>query len=71
MGLLKRQSYKIDTIGFLDFDLPDKIREFIETYVDRPKAFNTILKNKLESFYQDLDWGNLTLNTYVQQFFKF
>ena len=68
---LKDNPYKIDTIGFLDFDLPDKIRQFIETYVDRPKAFNTILKNKLESFYEDLDWGNLTLNTYVQQFFKF
>ena len=68
---LKDNPYKIDTIGFLDFDLPEKIREFIETYVDRPKAFNTILKNKLESFYEDLNWGNLTLNTYVQQFFKF
>ena len=34
-------------------------------------SFDTILKNKLESFYQDLGWGNLTLNTYVQQFFKF
>tara|TARA_R110000803_G_scaffold72118_1_gene135636 strand:- start:765 stop:3392 length:2628 start_codon:yes stop_codon:yes gene_type:complete len=68
---LKDNPYKIDTIGFLDYDLPDKIREFIEVYVDRPRAFNTILKNKLESFYEDLDWGNLTLNTYVQQFFKF
>ena len=68
---LKDNPYKIDTIGFLDFDLPEKIRQFIETYVDRPKAFDTILRNKLESFYQDLDWGHLTLNTYVQQFFKF
>jgi DNA polymerase elongation subunit (family B) len=68
---LKDNPYKIDTIGFLDFDLPKEIQKFIEQYVDRPKAFDTILRNKLESFYQDLDWGNLTLNTYVQQFFKF
>ena len=68
---LRDNPYKIDTMGFLDFDLPLPIRKFIEEYVDIPKSFDTILKNKLESFYQDLGWGNLTLNTYVQQFFKF
>jgi DNA polymerase elongation subunit (family B) len=68
---LRDNPYKIDTIGFLDFDLPGPIRKFIERYVDIPKSFDTILKNKLESFYQDLGWGNLTLNTYVHQFFKF
>ena len=68
---LRDNPYKIDTMGFLDFDMPPKIREFIEEYVDKSRAFDTILKNKLESFYQDLGWGDLTLNTYVQQFFKF
>ena len=68
---LKDNPYKIDTIGFLDFDLPKPIRKFIEEYVDIPKSFDTILKNKLESFYEDLGWGKLTLNTYVQQFFQF
>jgi DNA polymerase elongation subunit (family B) len=68
---LRDNPYKIDTMGFLDFDLPKPIRKFIEEYVDIPRSFDTILKNKLESFYQDLGWGNLTLNTYVQQFFKF
>jgi len=68
---LRDNPYKIDTIGFLDFDLPKPIRNFIKEYVDIPKSFDTILKNKLESFYKDLGWGKLTLNTYVQQFFKF
>lgn len=68
---LKDNPYKIDTMGFLDFDLPGPIRKFIEKYVDIPKSFDTILKNKLESFYEDLGWGKLTLNTYVQQFFQF
>jgi len=40
-------------------------------YVDRDKAFDSILKNKLESFYQDLSWGSLTLNTHVNNFFSF
>ena len=47
------------------------IIKFIKEYVDIPKSFDTILKNKLESFYEDLGWGKLTLNTYVQQFFNF
>ena len=68
---LKDNPYKIDTMGFLDFDFPEDIRKFVEHYIDRDKAFDSILKNKLESFYKDLDWGNLTLNTHVNTFFSF
>lgn len=68
---LKDNPYKIDTMGFLDFDFPEEIRKFVEQYIDRDKAFDSILKNKLESFYKDLDWGNLTLNTHVNTFFSF
>jgi len=68
---LKDNPYKIEMISFLEYELPKKIRSFIETYVDRSKAFDTILKNKLESFYKDLNWGGLTLNPYVHQFFSF
>ena len=58
-------------MAFLDFDFPEEIRKFVEQYIDRDKAFDSILKNKLESFYKDLDWGNLTLNTHVNTFFSF
>jgi len=68
---LKDNPYKIKTIGFLDFDMAPELKEFIETYVDREKAFESILKNKLEKFYKDLDWGKLSLNTHINDFFKF
>ena len=68
---LKDNPYKIDTMGFLDFDFPEGIRTFVETYIDRDKAFDSILKNKLETFYKDLSWGSLTLNTHVNNFFSF
>jgi DNA polymerase elongation subunit (family B) len=68
---LKDNPYKIDTMGFLDFDFPEEIRTFVEQYIDRDKAFDSILKNKLESFYKDLSWGSLTLNTHVNNFFSF
>ena len=66
---LRDNPYKIDTMGFLDFDLPKPIRKFIEEYVDIPRSFDTILKNKLESFYQDLEWGELNFNTYNEWLF--
>ena len=68
---LKDNPYKIDTMGFLDFDFPEEIRIFVEQYINRDKAFDSILKNKLESFYKDLSWGSLTLNTHVNNFFSF
>ena len=67
---LKPNPYQIDGIAFLDFDLPEKIRTFIEEYADRKKIFESILLNKLEGFYNDLGW-TLNLNPYKEMFFKF
>ena len=67
---LKPNPYQIDGIAFLDFDLPEKIRIFIEEYADRKKIFDSILLNKLEGFYNDLGW-TLNLNPYKEMFFKF
>jgi hypothetical protein len=66
---MKSNPYQIDAIAFLDYDLPDKIRIFIEQYADRKKIFESILLNKLEGFYSDLGW-TLNLNPYQQMFFN-
>lgn len=68
---LKDNPYKINTMAFLDFDFPEEVRIFIEKYINKEAAFDTILKEKLESFYEDLGWGKLTLNTHVNNFFNF
>ena len=62
--------YKIEVIGFLSFDLPDKMRTFLNDYADRKKSFETILQSKLENFYSDLDW-TLNLNPNINKFFSF
>jgi len=62
--------YKIDAIAFLDFDLPDKMRTFLNDYADRKKSFETILESKLENFYNDLGW-TLNLNPNINKFFSF
>ncbi len=67
---LKPNAYQIDAIAFLEYDLPEKIRLFIEQHADRKKIFESILLNKLEGFYNDLGW-TLNLNPYKELFFKF
>lgn len=66
---LKPNPYQIEAISFLEFDLPEKIRTFIEEYADRKKIFDSILLNKLENFYSDLGWV-LNLNPYRTMFFN-
>ncbi len=62
--------YKIEAIGFLAFDMPEKMRTFLNEYADRKKSFETILQNKLENFYSDLGW-TLNLNPNINKFFNF
>ena len=65
---LKPNPYHIEEIAFLSYEMPEKINTFIEQYADRKKVFESILLNKLEGFYGDLEW-NLNLNPYINQFF--
>jgi len=67
---LKDNPYKMETLAFLDFDIPEKVRKFIDDYADRKKSFETILQSKLEGFYNDLGW-TLNLNPYKTKFFNF
>lgn len=65
---LKKNPYNIDALAYLDYDIPGKIREFLDKFADKEKVFDTILLNKLEGFYDDLGW-KLNTNPYVNQFF--
>jgi len=65
---LKPNPYHIEEIAFLNYDMPEKINTFIEQYADRKKVFESILLNKLEGFYSDMQW-TLNLNPYINQFF--
>jgi len=66
---LKQNPYQLEQIAFIEFDMPEKIRIFLEEYADREKVFESILMNKLEGFYSDLGW-TLNLNPYINQFFE-
>ena len=67
---MKPNPYQVEALSFLDYNIPDKINDFLEKYADRQKIFDSILLNKLEGFYDDLGW-RLNLNPYTDVFFKF
>ena len=67
---LKDNPYKIEGLAFLDYDMPDKIKEFLALFADRKRIFDTILLLKLEGFFSDLGWS-LDLNPYVNAFESF
>ena len=65
---LKDNPYKIEALAFLDFDMPEKTQELLNTFADRNKSFESILQSKLEGFYHDLGWS-FNLNPYKSMFF--
>jgi DNA polymerase elongation subunit (family B) len=68
---LKSNPYQMEAIAFLEFDMPDKIKDFINEYIDREKSFETILQNKLQGFYDDLEWILPPSNPLIYKFFTF
>tara|TARA_R110000824_G_scaffold55685_1_gene153253 strand:+ start:3033 stop:3992 length:960 start_codon:yes stop_codon:yes gene_type:complete len=65
---LRPNSYQVDAMAFSPSDTPDKILAFIEEYADRKKIFESILLNKLEGLYSDMEW-HLNLNPFINKFF--
>jgi hypothetical protein len=70
---LKPNPFNIDVIGFKGVDDPEFIVDFIDKYVDREDAFNSVLLNKLKGTYDDIGWGDQfpVLNAKINRFFKF
>ena len=64
---LKDNPYKIEALAFLDYDMPTKIVDFLEMFADKKNVFESILLNKLEGFFNDLQWS-LDLNPYNTAF---
>tara|TARA_Y100000389_G_scaffold197968_1_gene233591 strand:- start:514 stop:1449 length:936 start_codon:yes stop_codon:yes gene_type:complete len=67
---LKDNPYKIEALAFFDYEMPEKVNDFLNAYADRQKVFNSILLNKLEGFFSDLQWS-LDLNPYTNALASF
>jgi DNA polymerase elongation subunit (family B) len=68
---LKDNPYRIDVLALNGYNDPPKLVEFVEKHIDRIKMFDSMLKNKIEVLYKDLNWGVPIFNTTIHKFFKF
>jgi DNA polymerase elongation subunit (family B) len=67
---LKPNPYQIDAIGYNGYNDPDDITQIINKYIDRDGLFDSIMRNKLETVYNDIGW-NFNLNPFKAKFFNF
>jgi DNA polymerase elongation subunit (family B) len=71
IAYLKNNPYKIDVIGFNGYNDPSEIIELVDKYIDKDRLFDSVMKNKLETVYQDIGWGQIIFNSNVNKFFQF
>jgi hypothetical protein len=69
---LKQNPLSLDMMALKGSEDPDEVIDFITKYFDYQKMFDNLLKNKLNDFYNALDWESFEkVNYKAQQFFSF
>ncbi len=70
---LKKNPYNIETVAIKAYDDPPQILDLVENYMDYNLLFEKELSNKLEDFYDALDWGMIPtkVNQNAFKFFDF
>jgi hypothetical protein len=67
---LRQNPYHIDSLALKGTNDPPQIVELVEKYMDRNKNFDSVLKNKLNDFYEDLNWGGIPDSDLIDEFFE-
>jgi hypothetical protein len=70
VAILKPNPYQLTVVGLNGYNDSPEIIEIVEKYIDREGLFDSIMRNKLETLYSDLNW-ELTLNPHISKFFSF
>lgn len=68
---LKNNPFGLDTCAVKGFEDPEEIIKFITQYIDYDRIFTASLENKLQDFYNALNWGRIPKNDNVSEFFSF
>ena len=54
---LKPNPYRMEALAFLNYEMPPQIKtNLFDKYVDKNKVYESVLKNKIEGFFSDLNW---------------
>jgi DNA polymerase elongation subunit (family B) len=71
--LMKPNPLKIEALAFKGYNDPKEITQMIHQYIDTDELFEKEIRNKLNDFYDALNWGNIPteVNQHAEQFFSF
>jgi hypothetical protein len=70
IAILKPNPYQLTVVGLNGYNDSPEIIELVNKYIDRDGLFDSVIRNKLETVYNDIGWV-LTLNPYKSKFFNF
>jgi len=68
---VKQNPMHLNTIAMKGYEDPDVIVNFIKQFIDHDKIFKSSFENKLNDFYEALDWGRIPENNNLGKFFAF
>lgn len=69
---VKKNSYGFETIALKGFEDSPYIESFVKEHIDYDKLFNSNMNEKLQDFFDAMNWGAVTLNTaQTKKFFSF
>jgi DNA polymerase elongation subunit (family B) len=69
---LKTNPLGLEALAFRDYNDPEEILDFINTYIDREGIYKSELDNKIGDFYKALKWTKPTPETQrAKKFFEF
>lgn len=68
---LKNNPLGLDSLALKGFEDPNEILNIINQYIDYDKIFASSLENKLQDFYNALNWGKIPQNDNLADFFSF
>ena len=71
LAYLKPNPYHVDVLALNGYEDAPEILSIIEEYLDRDIIFDSVLKNKIETIYNDIKWGQPVFNKNVNKFFTF
>jgi hypothetical protein len=70
IAILKPNPYQLTVVGLNGYNDAPEILDLVDKYIDRDGLFDSVIRNKLETVYNDLGW-TLNLNPNISKFFNF
>ena len=71
LAYLKPNPYHVDVLALNGYEDAPEILSIVEEYLDRDMIFDSVLKNKIETIYEDVKWGKPIFNKNINKFFTF